>query len=325
MKILKLFCVVFLIFKINSVDAQTFKPVEFKQKCWTKEENVTLLGIMKKVIKIPLETVYKNNNYLQTFGCAYESDDIEFNSILAVYRAIEQSLRNRKITSRDNILSMLRLRPPRPDNLVRDYTIYVNLVKDSKVKQARYEIKILDLEVVPTFESKRSVWTRVITRFAYQDDYKNAPEPSLNPSEFVEVMDLAEEILEAAGKGKFKKVHELISRVKKPAFHPTSIQELVFGDYLTLFDEKNPMISDITGIYLGKGLYIAKIPKFDDVILKFGEERMYGLRIDTGGFHRATSLFTNLQYHAPEAILRCLALRFGRKKYAYLSKLKRWE
>ena len=67
----------------------------------------------------------------------------------------------------------------------------------------RYEIKILDLDVVPTFESRRAVWTRIITCYAYQKDFKNAPKPNETPSEFVKVMELAEEILEAAGKGKF--------------------------------------------------------------------------------------------------------------------------
>ncbi|MFQ6113683.1 MAG: hypothetical protein ACE5NG_06280 [bacterium] len=276
---------------------------------------------MKNVIKTPLERVYKNDDYIQTFGCAYEDDDIEQNSIRAVYRAIDQSLRNRRITARDNILGMLRARPPRPDNLARDYTLYVNLVKDSKVEQARYEVKILDLVMVPTFESRRAVWARVITRYAYQEDFKKAPKPVDTPSEFVKVMELAEEILEAAGKGKFKKVNELISDTKKPTFHPSDIRDLVFGDYLSLFFEQEPSMGEVPAIYIGKGIYIAKIPKIGSRILKFGEERLFGLRLDTSLFHRASSLFVNLQYHAPESVLQCLLLRFGHKKPIYITNL----
>ncbi len=266
----------------------------------------------------PLEIVYRNDDYIQTFGCAYEDDDIEQNSIRAVFRAIDQSLRNRRVTARDNILGLLRSRPPRPDNLARDYTVYVNLVKNSEIQQARYEIKILDIEVVPTFESSRAIWTRIITRYAYQEDFKNAPKPNASPSEFVKVMELAEKILEAAGKGKFKKVNQLISGTKKPSFHPSNLRDLVFGDYLSLFSETDPGLGEVPAIYIGKGVYIANIPDFGSTILKFGEEHLFGLRLDTSLFHRASSIFVNLQYHAPEAVLQCLLLRYGHKKPQYL-------
>lgn len=294
---------------------------KFKEKCWSKDEDATLLNLMRKVLSKPLEQNYVNNDYIQTFGCAYEDDDIEENSIRAVFRAIDQSLRNRRVTARDNVLGLLRSHPPRPDNLTRDYTLYVNLVKNDKVQQARYEVKILDIEVVPTFESLRAVWTRVITRYAYQEDFKNAPTPLDNPSEFVQIMELAEEILESAGKGDFKKVNELIASTQKPTFHPTDIRDLVFGDFMTLFSEKDPTLGEIPAIYIGKGIYIAKIPKFGSTILKFGEERLFGLRLDTSMFHRASSLFVNLQYHAPESVLQCVLLRFGHKKPLYLPDL----
>ncbi len=292
---------------------------KYREKCWPRNDRDTLLGVMQRVLDRPLETVFHNNDYIQTFGCAYEDDDIEQNSIRAVFRAIDQSLRNRRITARDNVLGMLEARPPRPDNLARNYTLYVNVVKNSEVTQARYEVKILDLEVVRTFESRRAVWTRIITRYAYQDDYKNAPAPVETPSEFVNVMELAEEILEAAGKGNFKKAHELISSTQKPTFYPSDVSELVFGDYLTLFSEKNPTAGQLPAIYLGKGIYITKIPKVGTRVLKFGEEHLFGLQIDTSLFNRATSLFMNLQYRAPESVLQCLLLRFGDKKPVYLS------
>jgi len=297
------------------------RPKRYKEKCWAKDERNTLLGIMKSVTKQPLETSYKNDDYIQTFGCAYEDDDIEQNSIRAVFRAIDQSLRNRRITARDNVLGLLRSRPPRPDNLAREYTIYVNLVKNSKVEQARYEVKILDLDVVQTFESRRSVWTRVITRYAYQEDFKNAPVPVDTPSEFVNIMELAEKMLESAGKKKFKKIDELLSDTQKPTFHPSEISELVFGDYLRLFSEKEPLV-DIPAIYVGKGVYVAKIPDFDTAVFKFGEEKLFGLRLDTSTFHRPSSLFINIQYRAPESVLQCLLMRFGHNKPLLLPELR---
>ncbi len=294
---------------------------KYKEKCWTKGDSNTLLGFMKRAINKPIETVYKNDNYIQTFGCAYEDDDIEQNSIRAVFRAIDQSLRNRRITARDNILGLLRSRPPRPDNLAREYTIYVNIVKNSLVEQARYEIKVLQLEVVPTFESKRSVWTRIISRYAYQDDFKNAPTPVDTPSDFVSIMQLAEDILEAAGKSKFKDANEILTGTKKPTFHPSDVSDLVFGDYLRLFSTSDSSPTDIPAIYVGKGIYIAKIPKFGSAVLKFGEERLFNLRLDTSSFQRPSSLFVNVQYRAPESVLQCILLRFGHKKPAFLPEL----
>ncbi len=307
------------------VMAQSGRIIEredrYKERCWSKDEQRTLLALMRSVIQRPLEQIYKNDNYIQTFGCAYEDDDIEQNSLRAVYRAIDQSLRNRRITARDNIIGLLRSRPPRPDNLAREYTLYVNLVKNSQVEQARYEVKILDLEVVPTFESERAVWTRVVTRYAYQEDFKNAPTPVDTPSEFVNIMELAEEILEAAGKGKFNDVTELISDLQKPTFHPSDIRELVFGDLLYLFSTRHPAANEIPAVYMGKGIFMAKIPDFDTTILKFGEEHLFGLRIDTSSFYRASSLFVNVQYKAPESVLQCLLLRFGHKKPLHLPEL----
>ena len=294
---------------------------KYNEKCWSKNDENTLLGVMSNIIRRPLETNYRNNDYIQTFGCAYEDDDIEQNSLRAVFRAIDQSLRNRKITVRDNVMGLLTSRPPRPDNLAREYTIYVNLVKNSQVQQARYEVKILELEVVPTFESRRAVWTRIITRYAYQEDFKNAPTPTETPSEFVTIMELAEEILENAGKGKFDKVDELISDEKKPAFHPSDIKDLVFGDFMKLFGEEGTKYGDIPAIYIGKGVYFAKIPNFGSTILKFGEEYLFNLRIDTSSFHRASNLFVNIQYKAPESVLQCLLLRYGHKKPLFLPEI----
>ncbi len=310
-----------LFFLFSMSATASLKDKKFNEKCWSKNDKNTLLGIMNKIVKRPLETKYKNNDYIQTFGCAYEDDDIEQNSLRAVFRAIEQSLRNRKITSRDNVMGLLAARPARPDNLVREYTLYVNLIKNSQVQQARYEVKILELEVIPTFESRRAVWTRIITRYAYQDDFKNAPAPTESPSEFVTIMVLAEEILENAGKGKFNKVNDLISDEKKLTFHPTDIKDLVFGDFLKLFTEKESKYGDIPAIYIGKGIYFAKIPKFGSTILKFGEEYLFNLHIDTSSFHRASNLFVNIQYKAPESVLQCLLLRYGQKKPLFLPEI----
>jgi len=316
-----LFCGLALTVQASRAHAAQPKQRKYKQKCWTKHVRGTLVGHMKSVLSKPLETVYRNDNYIQTFGCAYEDEDIEQNSIRAVFRAIDQSLRNRRITARDNILGLLQARPPRPDNLARDYTIYVNLLKDSKVDQARYEIKILQLEVVPTFESRRSVWTRVITRYAYQEDFKKAPAAVEQPSEFVAIMELAEDILEAAGKEKFRKADEILSGQTKPTFEPSELSDLVFGDYLRLFSDTQPEQPDIRAIYLGKGIYIAKIPKAGSMVMKFGEERLFGLRIDTSALHRPSGVFVNVQYRAPEAVLQCLLMRQGHEKPLHLPAL----
>ncbi|MFQ5772805.1 MAG: hypothetical protein ACE5HX_19875, partial [bacterium] len=104
-------------------NSQQQKPKKYKEKCWSNNDHRTLVGLMTQVIKKPLDQIYINNDYIQTFGCAYEDDDIEQNSIRAVFRAIDQSLRNRRITARDNILGLLHSHPPRPDNLTRDYTL----------------------------------------------------------------------------------------------------------------------------------------------------------------------------------------------------------
>ncbi len=290
------------------------KAKKFNGRCWADSEDESLLGVMRRVIQIPLERSYIENNYIQTFGCAYEGDDIEQNSVRAVYRAIDQSLRNRRIAARDNVLGLLRSRPPRPDNLTREYTLYVNLAKDTEVYQARYEVRILDLKVVSTFESRRAVWTRVITRYAYQEDFKNAPPVVDEPSEFIEVMALAGEILKQASKGKFEKVYKLIAQQSKPTFHPTEIEELVFGDYLSLFAENQPLSREMPAIYLGKGIYIADLPHRGSTVLKFGEEQLFGLRLDAGLFRRATSLFVNLQYQPPESVLQCLLRRYTHEK-----------
>jgi len=85
-----------------------------------------------------------------------------------------------------------------------------------------------------------------------------------------------------------------------------------------LFSEKHPNSSEVSAIFIGKGIYIADIPDFDTTILKFGEEHLFGLRLDTSSFYRATSNFANLQYHAPESVLQCLLMRYGEKKPLHL-------
>ena len=54
--------------KNNSIQQ---KEKKFKGKCWSKNDQDTLLGRMETVIQTPLEIGYRNDDYIQTFGCAY--------------------------------------------------------------------------------------------------------------------------------------------------------------------------------------------------------------------------------------------------------------
>lgn len=296
----------------SSEPGKDFK--KFKEKCWPKDKRETLSGLMQALIRQPLETIHQNNNYIQTFGCAYEDDDIEQNSIRAVCRAIDQSLRNRGVVARESLAGLMHSRPPRPDNLSRDYTIYVKPAGAAHVGEARYEIKILDLEVIHTFESQRAVYTRVITRYSYQEDFRNSKILVDRPSEFVEVMLFAEKIIKEAGKGKLKKIRELIDSKKDTVSQVSDIDKLYFGDYLGLFIESEPDSKEYPAYFLGNGIYIADIPDFGIRILKFGEEQLFGMRLDIRSFRRITKTFVQLQYHAPESVLQCLLLRYDKKK-----------
>ena len=79
------FCLSFVVFfpTLNlfaSIQAGSSEPgkdfKKFKEKCWPKDKRETLSGLMQALIRQPLETIHQNNNYIQTFGCAYEDDDI---------------------------------------------------------------------------------------------------------------------------------------------------------------------------------------------------------------------------------------------------------
>lgn len=281
--------------------------------CWKSQRYTTLLDTMLTVMLKPIEDVYKQHDFIQTFGCAYEEDDIEQNSIRAVYRAIIQSIRNRKVSLRDDLDTILESQPPRPDNLMREYSMYVNIPTQGQPKAARYEIKILDLEAVPTIESEKAVWTRIVTRYAYKEDFNIAPIADQNPSEFVKVMAEAQQILKTLERRKFNKLRKVLNIESEATMFPRNIDELMFGDSMTLFDELNPE-TEYPGIYLGKGIFTCETPNHGVVICKFGEERLYQLRIDVNSFRRTTPLYAELNYQAPEVILECLFLKFSHEK-----------
>jgi hypothetical protein len=281
--------------------------------CWRSQKYTTLLDTMVKVMLIPIEDTYKQHDYIQTFGCAYEEDDIEQNSIRAVYRAIIQSTRNRKVNLRDDLDTILESNPPRPDNLAREYSIYVNIPTQLEPKAARYEIKILNLEAVPTIESDKAVWTRIVTRYAYKEDFNIAPIAEQTPSEFVTVMVEAQEILKTLERKKFSKLRKVLNVDNEAIVFPQSIEDLDFGDSMTLFNEVDPE-KTFPGIYLGKGIFTCETPDNGVVICKFGEERLYELRIDTNSFRRTIPLYAELNYQAPESILECLFLKFCHEK-----------
>ena len=288
-------------------------PKKSKGKCWQKRENNMLSVFMQTFIRRPLDAIHKNNNYIQTFGCAYEDDDIEQNSVRAVYRAINQSLKNRNVVAVDNIRGLLKSRPPRPDNLIREYTIYVRSSNIAIGTQARYEIKILDLDVISTFESERAVYTKIITRFSYQQDFKNSVSPVDKSSEFIEIMQLAERVLKEADNGTYKKINQIINSHKTRVVQIENFEDLTFGDRISLFLQNTSNSKEIPAFYLGKGIYIIDIPDVGTRILKFGDEQLFGLYIDSRSFRRLTDTFIKYQYHAPESILQCLLLRYNEK------------
>jgi hypothetical protein len=281
--------------------------------CWKSQHYPTLLDTMLKVMSVPIEDTYKQHDFIQTFGCAYEEDDIEQNSIRAVYRAIIQSIRNRKVSLRDDLDRILESKPPRPDNLAREYSIYVNIPTQPEPKPARYEIKILDLEAVPTIESEKAVWTRIVTRYAYKEDFNIAPIAELTPSEFVKVMEESQMILKVLERKKFNKIKKMLLIHNEAIVYPRSIEDLKFGDSIFLFDEVIPE-KTYPGIYLGKGIFTCETPRNGVVICKFGEERLFELRIDTNSFRRTIPHYAELNYQAPESILQCLFLKFCHEK-----------
>lgn len=304
-----------------ALTASTLVAQEYNfDNCWKSQTYATLLDTMLKAMSIPIEDTYKQHDFIQTFGCAYEEDDIEENSIRAVYRAIIQSIRNRKVSLRDDLDSVLRSRPPRPDNLARDYSIYVNIATESAPKPARYEINILNLESVPTVESEKAVWTRIVTRYAYKEDFNIAPIAALTTSEFVKVMEESQLILRALERKKFGKVRKLLLIDNASLDYPKSIEDLKFGDSMNLFDEIE-LNKIYKGIYLGKGIFTCETPLNGVVICKFGEERLYRLRVDTNSFRRTVPHYAELNYQAPESILQCIFLKFCNEKPRSLPEL----
>ncbi|GEM_PF-1598868 len=287
--------------------------IKIRSDCWRSATQITLLDTLRRAMLREIEDTYKNHNFIQTYGCAYEETDIEKNSIKAVYRAIIQSIINRKVTLRDDLMNLLLAKPPRPDNLTRDYVIYVNLTVDAEIKAARYEIKILDLDAIPTIESPMSVWTRVVTRFAYKEDYNKATPPEPVQSEFIQVMEIAQTLLKAAENKDFNEIRNQLRLQNIAVAQPGHINELLFGDSMKLFDPSEPGKSYM-GVFLGKGIYVCETPKDGVVVCKFGEERLYRILIDANSFRRTTTTFSSLDYEAPESILQCLLLKFASQK-----------
>lgn len=278
------------------------------EHCLKSKYQITLLDTLQKAMQKPIEDEYKYHDFIQTFGCAYEEDDIEQNSIRAVYRAVVQSARNRKVTFRDNLETILLSKPPRPDNLVREYSVYVNIPTNGEPKSARYEVKILDLQAVPTIESTKAVWTRIVTRYAYKEDFNIAPKADLTLSEFVTVMGKTALIFQAVENKDFGEIRSALQLKSVALVYPRQIAELVFGDSFDFFDETDPD-KNYPGVYLGKGIFICETPRDGTVVSKFGEERLYRLRVDNESFRRTVAVYSELNYQAPESVLQCLFIK----------------
>lgn len=302
----------------NSDDTTPITARERKD-CWEFAGAPTLLSVMRQAMQAPLEPDLIRDSYIQTFGCAYEEIDIEKNAIQAVYRAIMQSLRNRNITVRDDLMALLHSRPPRPENLVREYSVYVNMLNATgKDTVANYQIKILQLEVVQTVESHLSVWTRIATRFRHREDHYRALPVSEEKSAFVKVMDRAQRVLSLAQDGEIDKILEYLSTPTNGAVaQPRRLPELTFGDQLYLVDEGNPNRT-YPALFLGKGILFTSLPRHDEVVFKFGEERLYGMRLNLYDFRRLSAEFDEFGYKAPETILQCMFLKSSKKKRSTL-------
>lgn len=295
-------------------DESVYSTAKERKNCWQYANAPTLMSVIKQAMQTPLEPDLVRDNYIQTFGCAYEEIDIEKNAIQAVYRAIMQSLRNRNITIRDDLRALLRSRPPRPENLVRDYTVYVNMqTSTGQDTVASYQIQILQLEVTQTVESHLSVWTRIATRFRHREDHYRALPISEEKSAFVKVMEKSQNILSLVEDGKMDKIQEFFQANNHIATRqPHNLSELSFGDQVSLVDGVNTNRT-VSAIFLGKGILFSELPKYGAVVFKFGEERLYGLRLNMNGFKRLTQEFEEFGYKAPETILQCLFLKANRK------------
>ncbi len=297
----------------NDIPAKSI--AKLRKNCWQEKNYPTLLSVMQQQMQRQLEPEYVRDNYMQTFGCAYEEVDIEKNAIQAVYRAILQSLKNRNVEARDDLLSLLRSRPPRPDNLEREYVIYVNLPGGSSNNHhqvASYQIKILDLEIVHTVESPTAIWTRIASRFSHREDHYRALPIREEKSDFVRVIQKAQNLLKLVEKGKFSEVRQqLKSRRTRTVSLRSGMDDLVFGDQLRLIDLNNSR-KYYPGIYLGKGILFAMTPSGKPTVLKFGEEKLLGLRIDFRSILRPDPEFESFGYKAPETILQCLFLKSKR-------------
>ncbi|KAA3662129.1 MAG: hypothetical protein DWQ10_03125, partial [Calditrichaeota bacterium] len=248
-----------------------------RKNCWQGQNSSTTLQLMRNFMNKPLEADLKRDNYIQTFGCAYEEIELEENAIQAVHRAILQSLRNRNIAVRDDLFSLLESKPPRPDNLSREYTIYINLPQgDNQVKAASYQVKILDLDVAKTVESPVTILTRVATRFMHPEDHYQALPVSMEKSAFIKVLDKAARILNLTEKGKIDQIYDMLSRGKKAddIQQPIGLRDLSFADTFELIDEFNAGKS-YRALFLGKGIVLGMTPKHGPIVFKFGEERLY--------------------------------------------------
>lgn len=297
--------------KLGRDTSPTKSIASLRKNCWRDHATPTLLSLMNQQIARPLETDLARDNYVQTFGCAYEEVDIEKNSIRAVYRAILQALRNRNIEARDELLALLHSRPPRPDNLQRDYTIYVKLpgAHGTNGHVASYQIRILDLEVVRTVESPVAVWTRIVSRFSHREDHLRAPVISQERSEFVRVLEKAQQLMELMERQRFEEVWQQLqvdsARVVDVRF---GAEALIFGDRLRLVDTNDPRRT-YPAIFLGKGMFFGMTPQGRPRVLKFGEEKLFGLRLDFQHVLRTDARFERFGYRAPETILQCLFLK----------------
>lgn len=261
-----------------------------------------------------LSEEYRNRGYIQTIGFGYETTNFEKNSIYAVYRAIDQSLRARNVVCYTDILGVLRNLPPLQLGVGNTYKLQVGIPANSQIR-INYEVKVLEVKSSSTAECPVSASAVVATR--YEDESYNAKfgSPDLKRIRYSESLSEGRKTLSDIYNDRLKEV----LRRNKPKDNNrekvfASIDSLVFGDMFSLISEED-VEKEIDAIFLGKGIYAFYLGSTQ--VCKFGEERLFHLRVNTNSYWRPSELFKVEKYTAPESWLICLFEKFSSRKRQY--------
>jgi hypothetical protein len=271
-----------------------------------------------KTKKLPEEL--SRRGYIQTLAFGYETPNVEKNAINAVYRAIDQSLRARNLISYTEIMEVLKNRPPFSSSIDKGYNLQVGIEENPKIK-INYEIAIFELKTIQTSECPASVYARIATRIE-DESFQSKLQLNLSNIRYLESLEDGHRILQDIENDR---IQEVLKRFHPKARgtgqrRPLVLENLLFGDMFSLLSEKNPEQS-YDAIYLGKGIFVFPFGSKHNAtqVCKFGEEQLYGLRVDTNSFWRPKEIFMDEKYAAPESYLICLFNKFLFRKNRGLS------